>query len=120
EMGDSHGRRLASPGERLRRAQPDEQRPGQSRPTRDSHLLYSVEAFPGLGERLVDRRDDELEMPAGRDLRHDAAKAGMQVGLGRDDVREDAAVLGYERGRGLVTGRLQAENQDTTRSPTPP
>ena len=98
---------------RLRRAQADEQRAGEPRPARDRDPLDAVEALPGFGERLVDRRDDELEVPARRDLGDDAAEPRVQLGLGGDDVGEDPPVGGYERRRGLVTGRLETEDQNT-------
>jgi hypothetical protein len=50
-------------------------------------------------------------MTARCDLRHDAAEAGMQVRLRRDDVREELAVAGDERGSRLVAARLEAEDQ---------
>ena len=39
-----------------------------------------------LGEGFVDRRQQVAAVGARRDLGHDAAEAGVQVGLRRDDV----------------------------------
>ena len=47
----------------------------------------SVELGSGLAERLADHGRHELEVPPRRDLRHDAAVARVEVGLGGDDVR---------------------------------
>ena len=61
-------------------------------------------------ERLVDHRRDQLEVAPRRDLGHDAAEARVQLGLRRDDVRDDLAVVGDDRRGGLVAARLDAED----------
>ncbi len=71
----------------------------------------SVSSAPRLAERLADDRRDELEVPARRDLRDDASVAGVEVGLRGDDVRADLAVVGDQRRGGLVTRRLEPEDQ---------
>ena len=61
-------------------------------------------------ERLRDDVVDELDVRAARDLGHDAAEAGVQVGLARHDRRpHDAPVLDHRR-RGLVARRLDPED----------
>jgi len=42
-------------------------------------------------------------MPPRGDFRDDPTEAGMQLGLGGDDIREDPPVVRDDRRRGLVT-----------------
>ena len=62
-------------------------------------------------ERLANDGRYELEVPARRDLWHDAAVARVDVRLRGDDVGADLAPLGDERRRCLVAGGLDAEDQ---------
>jgi hypothetical protein len=50
-------------------------------------------------------------MTARCDLGYDAAEPRVQIRLRRDDIREELPVAGDERGRRLVTARLEAEDQ---------
>ena len=111
QMVDRDERQTARPGERLRSREPDKQRADQARPPSDCDTTDVVEAHSALRERLPDDGHDELEMPPRGDLRDDASVARVQVGLRGDDVREDAPVLGDERGRRLVARRLEPEDQ---------
>jgi hypothetical protein len=113
EVVDRDERQPPCPGERLRRGQPDEQRPDQAGPARDRDPVDVVEPRTGLLQRLPDHRRDQLEMPPRRDFRHDAAEARVQVGLRGDDVGADRTVLGDQRCRRLVARRLEAEDQVT-------
>ena len=90
---------------------PTRSAPASPGPLVTATSLDAVEGLAGLGERFGDRRDDELEVPARGDLGDDAAEARVQLGLGGDDVGEDATVRGHERGRGLVAGGLEPEDQ---------
>ncbi len=115
QVVDRDERQPASPRDRLRRAQADEERAGKPGPARDRDPLDVVEGPTRFGERFIDRRDDEFEVPARGDLGDDTAEPRVQLGLRRDDVGEDATVAGYERGRGLVTRGLETEDQVATR-----
>ena len=107
QMVDGDQRQPPRPGERLRRRDADEQRADQAglRRHRDRVRLVTV-------ERLLDHGRDQLEMPATRNLGHDAAEARMQLVLRRDHARDDLAVVGDERGGGLVAARLDPEDHD--------
>ena len=107
QMVDRDERKAPRPRDRLRGRDADEERADEARPARDRHRVDSVQRRAGLDERLLDHRRDELEMPARRDLRHDASVARVEIGLGGDDVREDPPVLRDDRSRSLVAGRLE-------------
>ena len=95
--------------ERLRRADPDQQRPDQPRAAGDRERVDVAEPDLGLGERGVDDRVDELEVVAGGDLGHDAAEPGVRRGLRRDHVRADRGAV-YDRRAGVVAGGLERED----------
>ena len=76
-------------GERLGRADADQQRADQARAAGDRDRVDVVEPDPGLGERRVDDRVDQLEVVARGDLGHDAAEALVRRGLRGDHVRAD-------------------------------
>ena len=91
QVVDRNEREPARPGERLRRLHADEQRADQPRPARDRDAVDVVERRVGLVERLANDGRRELEVPARRDLGHDAAVARVQLGLRRHDVRANLA-----------------------------
>ena len=92
QMVDGDQRQALRPRERLRRGDADEQRADQPGPRRDGDRVDVGELDPGVAERLLDHRRDELEVAARRDLGHDAAEARVQLGLRGDDARADLAV----------------------------
>ena len=110
QVVDRRKRQAARPGERLRRRDADEQCADEPGALRDRDRVDVVERRPRLAERLAHDRSDELEMSPRRDLGHDAAVARVQVGLGGDDVGANLPLLGHERRRGLVAGRLEPED----------
>jgi hypothetical protein len=118
QVVDRDERQPPRPGERLRRGDADQKRPDQAGALRDTDSLDVAELGVRVGERLPQRRQDQLEMVPGRDLRDDAAVRRVQLGLRGDDVGEHAAVPGDERGGGLVTRGLDPENQALARSRT--
>jgi len=59
-------------------------------------------------ERLVDDRQDSLDVCPGGNFRHDAVEALVQVVLRRDDVGKDPSTILDDRGRGFVTRALDA------------
>ena len=85
EVVDGDERQPARPGERLRRGEADEQRADEPGPLGDGDSLDVVERHAGRSERLAHDRSDELEVAPRRDLGHDAAVAGVEIGLRRDD-----------------------------------
>jgi hypothetical protein len=88
----------------------DEERAHQSRPLRHRHRVELREGHPGVGHRLLDHGADVLEVMARGHLRHHAAVEGVQCGLGRHDVREDAASVFDHRRRRLVARGLDGED----------
>ena len=108
QVVDRDERQPPRPRDRLGGGEPDEQRADQARARGDADRADVPEVGAGLPERLAHDRRDELEVAPRSDLRHHASVARVQVGLRRDDVGEDAAVLGDERGSRLVTGGLDA------------
>ena len=116
EVVDRDERQPARPRDRLRRAEPDEQRADQAGPLRHGDPVDVVEGDAGLAERLTDHRRHELEMPPRRNLRNHSAVARMEVGLGRDDVRANLACVGDDRGSGLVAARLESEDRPRSRA----
>jgi hypothetical protein len=110
-MVDRDQRQPERPGQRLRRGEAHEQRADQPRALGDCDPLDVLELRARLVERLPDDRGHELQVPARCDLGHDAAVLRVEVSLRGDDVREDRTVPADERGRGLVAGGLEAEDQ---------
>ena len=92
QVVDRDERQVPRPRDRLRRGDADEQRADEARALRDRDAVDVVERRARLPERLAHDGRDQLEMPARRDLRDDAAEPRVQVRLRRDDVRADLAV----------------------------
>ena len=99
----------------LRRLHADEQRADEPRPLRHRDRREVGEARLRFRHRRLDDRHDRLEVVARGELRHDAAVGGVDRGLARDDVREDAPAVLDDRGRGLVAGGLDAEDAQAGR-----
>jgi hypothetical protein len=101
---------MPRPGERFRGGDADEERSHEARPLCDGDPLDIAEADIRLIERFLQDGKNQLEVVTRRNLRDDSAVSGVELGLRGDDVREQAPVLRDERGRGLVTRRLNPEN----------
>ena len=76
----------------------DDQAADQARARRSRRPRRSLEAEPGLGERLADRGIEQLDMGARGDLRHHAAIGRMQIELRAHHVRQDLAAAVAVRG----------------------
>src|SRR4029453_3707349 len=87
--------------------------PAAPRPGGGRASVKGIEMEARLGERLLDRHIEQLDMGARSDLRHDATISRMQVELRAHHARQDlAATIGgaaHDSGRGLVAARLDAE-----------
>jgi hypothetical protein len=70
-----------------------------------------IEANCGLPQRFIDDWKKALQMSAGRDLRHHAAEAGVQVGLRRDHVGQHGRLVGEDGSGGFVAGGFDAEEE---------
>ena len=110
QVVDRDERDSARPRDRLGRREPDEQRADQPRPARDADPREIAELDARLVERGPQDRRDELEVTTRGDLRHDAAEVRVELGLRRDDRRQHLPVRRDDRGGGLVTGCLDAQN----------
>jgi hypothetical protein len=110
EVIDRHERTSSRPGERLGGCEPDEERADQAWALRDRHRIDLGQGASGLAQRLANDRQDELEMAARGDLRHDPSVAGVQVCLRGDDIGQDLAVGRDDRGCRLVTRGLDPED----------
>ena len=94
KMVDGDERQPACPGEGLCGRDSDEQGADQARAPSDGDPIDVAERGLRVVERAPHRGKQQLEMVPRRDLRHNAAVPRVQLGLGGDDVREDAALLG--------------------------
>ena len=110
QVVDGDQRQPAREGKRLRRREADEERADQPWPLGDGHRPDVVQGHARVGERALHRGHDQLQVPARRDLRDDAAVRRVQRRLRADDAREDDAVRRHDRGGGLVARRLDAED----------
>ena len=70
----------------------------------------SSSVAPACSERLAHDGSDQLEVPARRHLRHDAAEPRVQIRLRRNDVRANLPAVGDERHRRLVATGLDPED----------
>jgi hypothetical protein len=114
QMIDGDERPFPDQCNRFGGGQPDDDPPDQSRSGGGRHAVDHVKGARRILHRLGDDAVDGFHMGAGGDFRDHAAKGGMFIGLRQDDIGQDAAtpvVLALDEGRrGLVTGRLDAEN----------
>ena len=69
-----------------------------------------AEAEAGIGHCLRDDAVEVVEMRAGGDFRHDAAIGTVLVELRQHDVRQNRAIVAYDRGGGFVAAGFDAEN----------
>ena len=110
EVVDGHERHVPHEGERLGRADADQQRADQPGPGGGGHRVDLVVGHAGLDERLGHDRGEHLDVGAAGDLGHDAAVAGVLVDLAGDDRRPHPGGALDDRGGGLVARGLDAED----------
>ncbi len=114
EMIDRDEGHAASKRDRLPRDHANDQPADQAWPRCRCHAVDRIESEGGLGQRLDDRRVEQLDMGARGDLRHHPAIDGVKVELRAHHARQDgAAAVGlepHEGGCGLVAARLDAEH----------
>ena len=117
---DGNQRQLLREGEALRGGETDEERADQARALGHTDRIEALELRVSLGQRLPHHREDELEVTSRGDLRDDAAEAGVQLGLGRDDVGTNVAVGGHNRRRRLVARGLERQDHGMAETMFPP
>ncbi len=89
DVVDADERHVEGQGQHLGRRNADQERPHQARGVVDRHAGDLVETDAGPPQRLVDDRQQSLQVGSGGHLRHDATEAGVQIGLRRDDIGEN-------------------------------
>ena len=110
EVIDRHQRLAVCRRQRLRRAQPDQQRADQPWALGDRDLVDLGEARAGLLERGGHHAVDQLQVVARGDLGDDSAVALVERSLGGDHVREDPRPVD-DGGAGVITRRFESEDQ---------
>ena len=110
EVVDRDQRLAVRRGQRLGRAQPDQQRADQPGALGDRDLVDLGEAGARLLERGGHHRVDQLEVVARGDLGDDSAVALVERSLGGDDVGEDPRPVD-DGGAGVVARRFESEDQ---------
>src|SRR5207247_2195142 len=86
----------------------DDRAAWKSEPQELRHLVEGLAG--GVAKRLSDDGGDDFEVPARRQLGHDAAVGRVNRVLGRNHAGNDTAAVGENRGRRLVTRTLDAED----------
>ena len=92
--------------DRLAGRQAHQQRTDEPGPDGDSHGDEVGAADAGPRQRLVDHRDDPLDVGPGGHFRHDAPPPCMQQFLTGHNTRQHRAVTRDDRGSGFVAGGL--------------
>src|SRR3990172_3794502 len=111
EMVDADQREPPDVGEGLRHRAADEERPDEARPLGHRDGLQIGEGDPGVTERLLDDRDDDLEVAPRRQLGHHAAVGRVDLVLGGHDGGQDLRAVRQDRRRRLVAGGLDPQDQ---------
>ncbi len=113
-------RLLLDQRDRLGGGQSDDHAADQPGAGRGRNAVELVEVAPGLPHRPADQQVEDLHMGARRDLGYHAAERRMVGDLREHDVRPDLAAPVRQpldhRGRGLVAGRLDAEDDHENQS----
>ncbi len=112
---DRDERQAARIRERLARREPDEQRPDQPGSLRHRDRVDRIERRTRVGERRLEHRHDELEVAPRGDLGHDAAEAGVEIGLRGADARAHLAGAGDDGRARVVAGGLEREDHQPAR-----
>src|SRR5690348_1224231 len=94
----------------LGRCDPDEQRTGQARPSRDRDRVDLTQCHAGLLESSMDGGDHRLQVRTARNLWYDAAEACMFVHAGGKRVGKKFAAAN-DADAGLVARGLDPEHQ---------
>lgn len=89
----------------------DQQRANQTRPGGIGNPVNGLSRQPGLGQGVVNHRQQALNVLAGGELGDDAAVLRVQRDLAEDAVGEQALMAVVEGDRGLVAGGFDAEDQ---------
>ena len=90
-------------GQRLRRADTDGQRTDETRSGRDRNRVHIRQGHSGLVERSIQRGQEGLKVRARRDLRDDAAVAGVLIHR-RGRTVDQQLRTAHEADAGLVAG----------------
>ncbi len=110
QVVDGEQRQVALPGDRLGRADADQQRADEPGPLRHRDRVDVVERRLRLFQRLFDDDPDRLHVVARGKFRHDPAERAVDVDLRGDDRRAHVGAVVDDRGGRLVAGGLDAED----------
>ena len=111
EMVDADQRQAVHPCQRLGQRAADQQRAHQTGALRHRQAVEIAEAHAGLGQRLLDDRHDDLDVPPRGELRHHAAVGRVDVVLRGDHARQHAPAVDEHGGRRLVARALDPEHE---------
>ncbi len=107
---DAYEGDVQAPGQRFGERQPHHQRSCEPRAPGGGDRVELVRVDTCLRERHVDEGPYRLDVGPGGDLRDDAPKALVRLGLAAQDRRPHFQPFD-DRHPGLVTARLDAEDQ---------
>ena len=88
----------------------DEQCADEPRRARDGHGVNVTAAQTGHLQCTVGELGDDLHVRARRDLGHDAAVDGVQVGLRKDLIGQHLAPVAHKGDGRFITGRFDRKN----------
>lgn len=97
-------------GQRLGRAHPDQERPGQARARGHGHRVHLGQPDAGLRAGPLDRRDHRLQVRPARDLRHHPAESDVLLDAA-GHRRADQLLAPDEPDARLVAAALDPQHQ---------
>ena len=110
QVVDRHKRQAARPGERLRGGEAHEQRADEAGATRHGEALDVRDRRARLLQRLGHDRDDQLRVAPRRDLRDDAAVAGVGSACEAttfERMRPSGVIAGHDRLMDVSRARIR-------------
>ena len=96
--------------ESLCKAHADQQRTDQPRRIGHGDAVHIADRHIRIGQRLRHDRQDILTVPAGCQLRHDAAELLMLLRLRRDDIGKDASAVLNNSRRRFIAGAFNSQD----------
>ena len=106
------GQRQALPeGQGLGHGHADHQGADEPGPLGHGQAVQVLKRHSGLVQGRLDHRQNVLQVPPGRQLRHHPAVGGVQLELGGHHRGEDAPAVRHYCGRGLIAGSLYPQDQ---------
>ena len=110
QVVDGDEGKSARNGQGLGRHHPDHDTADQPGPAGRRNTVQRAQLNIGLVQCLANDAVEIIEMGARGDLRHDAAIGPVFVELAEHDVRQNGAVVGDNRGGGLVAAGFDTQD----------